>query len=466
MTYFRSDHIHHPDEVIPISVYQYMVEHKTLDNNWTNADLRPEFKYDQYNFSSYIYISSIFAHTLESTLDLMGLSINTTVIIFRLFSAILGVLCVYVTFLVGIKLLGVIGWIPALFVAVNPLMVQDSHYARPESFLTLLSLLILLTSIEGSQRKNINLIYLSAVLCGYAVASKFSLLPVCLFPLIAFVKGKFEYKLSPVVVLTFILGLAVGVPYLFLNFSGYLNGVNYLLNQYSNYHPPHGPFKTSMALHIAAYYIDTLGWVLVILSLISIFYISKVEMENSKVWLYAIWLLFLIHVIYFSSKIVFVERNLSHLIPFLMVISAIPISIHLTELWQRIVAIILALFKPAIVVYLLLLSFSGLALEKREKLEGQLVRKYNSEIIISTSLLSAAQWQGLVDDVKSLPMKKNHLVRIIDYNDEFSSMYAQNLSDISELEKVGEYNSVFHRLSTSTLYVYQDPNCTYFLISK
>ncbi len=62
-----------------------------------------------------------------------------------------------------------------LWVAVNPLLVQDSHYARPEAFLTLVTLGLVLTAFGRPPRRAGGGPSLAGVLFGLVVACKVTL---------------------------------------------------------------------------------------------------------------------------------------------------------------------------------------------------------------------------------------------------------------------------------------------------
>ena len=50
----------YPDEPITREVVRHMLQSGDLDTNWAKADLEPHFRFDQYNFSSYLEATFVF----------------------------------------------------------------------------------------------------------------------------------------------------------------------------------------------------------------------------------------------------------------------------------------------------------------------------------------------------------------------------------------------------------------------
>lgn len=123
----------HPDEPITKGVVSHLCQSGDFDANWRKADVPKDFKYDQYNFASYHMALSLYA----------GITGSTEIARLRLFSATCCFLTVCAVLLLGLnKANRDIAFPAALFSATTLILVQDAHYARPESFLTLLTVLL------------------------------------------------------------------------------------------------------------------------------------------------------------------------------------------------------------------------------------------------------------------------------------------------------------------------------------
>ncbi len=454
MIHFRSDYIHHPDEVIPVGVYQYMTENGTLDNNWVNAEVREEFKYDQYNFSSYIYFSSLFTLGIESTLDLAGLSINTTVILFRFFSAILGIFCVYLTFLIGREILRDSAWIPALFVALNPLMIQDSLYARPETFVTLITLIVVLLAIKKSETRYW---YLSIFLCGYVIATKISMIPILVFPFFSFVRYHLSFKAAFIGLLTVLIGFFIGVPYGFINPEEFTFGIQYLFNHYAGFRPPYSPVDKGMFFHMGTYFLQSFGYLWV--GLFVLFpLIGSPRLKQP--WLWGIYAFVWIHLIYFSTKGVFFERNFSHIIPFAMIVAAYPIALLGKMHWTWL-AVSCTLYKPLLVTYLIFVSLTGEPFNDRMEYEEHLRGSHEVTEIYYVGLMNEQDLEKVRSEMAldSIP----RIWGVVDYNDRITEWNLLSLEMFPDIEKVGEHTSIFDDFQASTLHTYHDPSIHYFL---
>jgi predicted membrane-bound mannosyltransferase len=133
----------HPDEPIAIGVVSGMLEAHTLDTNWNNYDVG-QFRYNQYNFSSYHVALAGLGWLLQNVLDH-----SLTLADIRCVSAVLGALAVPAIFLLGCKLGGSIaGFFAAVLTAVSPQLIFNSTFARAESFFTLLFICAVLLAIS------------------------------------------------------------------------------------------------------------------------------------------------------------------------------------------------------------------------------------------------------------------------------------------------------------------------------
>jgi 4-amino-4-deoxy-L-arabinose transferase-like glycosyltransferase len=169
---------YHPDEDISVGVAQQVVESGSLDTNWKNAALPPDFKLPQYNFSGYL----LSAAAVDAGLKVLpGDAPRDTLKALRLWSALLAIAAAALTFAVGRRFFGTpTALIATLLVAINPLLAQDGFYARPEPFVTALTLALVLAEPAGTllYRR----VFLAAMIAGVLIATKVSML--ALLPLL------------------------------------------------------------------------------------------------------------------------------------------------------------------------------------------------------------------------------------------------------------------------------------------
>ncbi len=90
----------HPDEMIPVKVIENIFGSGVWDTNFNLADLPDRFKYDQYNFSSYIITSAVIAKMITPVLQLLGIDVELLTIL-RCFSAVFHIGVIGLTFVLG-----------------------------------------------------------------------------------------------------------------------------------------------------------------------------------------------------------------------------------------------------------------------------------------------------------------------------------------------------------------------------
>ncbi len=106
----------------------------------------------------------------------------------RLTSALFGSATVLVLYWLGTRLnRRVVGWLAALFLAVAFLHVRDSHYGVPDVATTFFVSLAVLFCVLASQKHSSKYLGAAAVSTGYAIVTKWSVWPIGIPLLIAFV---------------------------------------------------------------------------------------------------------------------------------------------------------------------------------------------------------------------------------------------------------------------------------------
>ena len=312
----------HIDAPIPLAVKDHIREVNWPDTNWAHADL-PNYKDNgQYNFSSYILGFTLFDN-LSALKDDVDLSLFTVVCWLA-----------YITVMVvsAGRTLGSLGAsIVAAALAATPLLVQDSFYGRPESFLTLLTAAAFALSARDRWVSQLA----ASFFAGLGLACKVSFAPFVIVTVIAplLLQGKRgawrAYCSLPAVVL----GFALGAPGAVVDPSAFLEGVEYLRRQYAGYHWPHGSMVGGLIPQIGfaiSYYLATIGPIALILLLLApvtqLAFALKPKVEWNvrapQLHLLAFSLAAAATVIYFSSERTFFERNISHAVPILWFVVA------------------------------------------------------------------------------------------------------------------------------------------------
>ncbi len=322
-TALRFDHLRgpygQPDEPIANYVVSQVLTRPGLDTNWAHTQLRGEDGAAQYNFSSYYMALS----ALERLREFVGLrpsneGFEAQTVFFRGCSASFGSLAMALAMLLAHRLGG---WLLALgsglWIAVNPLLVQDSHYARPEAFLTFVTVALVWMAFPrtatGWWRP-----WLAGVLFGLVLACKVTLALWFWLPFLACYPGTAAGR--PVrlglAALGALVGFVLGAPRVVLDPAGYLAGVRFLKNQYAgsfNFysHDSGGPVFD----FVGRYLVATAGWAVVCL-----FAVGLATALGKRQWsrLLALYLPTLAIAGFMGCQHTFFERNLSHAMPLLL----------------------------------------------------------------------------------------------------------------------------------------------------
>jgi 4-amino-4-deoxy-L-arabinose transferase-like glycosyltransferase len=302
----------HPDEPIAVRVVRYMHQSGDWDTNWRKAELPPMFKYDQYNFSSYLYAALLFAEAVGSF----------EVWTLRLFSAICAGLTVFVLALVAWKSRRVLILFTAtLLTALAPILVQDAHYARPEAFTALLTMLVVWLCWPR-ETAPVWRALLAALLVGVVCACKVSQVFFAWMPLLPLVDAwgksgpRRGWRLALGIAgvgLMLCVGFVATVPGVVRHPDVWLHGLAVLKQQYSSFHPGQShPGGTPVGDLLFRYFGATLGW-----TTMALFLLGGLAQLRRRAWhtLLLVWLPVLVFFAYFAIGPVFFERNLSHVIP-------------------------------------------------------------------------------------------------------------------------------------------------------
>jgi hypothetical protein len=329
-----------PDELIAVKVTERVVAEASLDTNWEKAALPDMFKHPQYNFSGYLLSAAGILKLARATQLSQLLS---TLGILRWWSGLLGIIALILTFLVGKRLFGLTaGSCAGVLASLNPLLYQDSLYARPEAFLTVLTLLYLYV-LGSFVRESSKPVFFASFVLGIMVATKISavvLLPLLFLPSERQSSGDHasksfraslqEYGTHAIVCISrriktvpfgLALGFAIAAPYALVHLDKFVSGIRTLQNQYMGEHWPHGLGDGSFLerlVYAANYFFPTSGWLLFLFSIFGAWCAVKGRAFTTSIAFF----LCLLFAIRFSSYPVFFERNFSHVVPVFLIFAA------------------------------------------------------------------------------------------------------------------------------------------------
>ncbi|RTZ43178.1 hypothetical protein EKL30_09845 [Candidimonas sp. SYP-B2681] len=463
----------HPDEEISVSVTQMISEQKTFDTNWLNADLPNHFKYPQYNFSGYLLSSSGVLHLAR----LVPISNEYSALeALRAWSGILGILTVFFIFMLGRQFFGVaVGLCAALLGAIAPLLYQDSLYARPETFVTALTLFcVYITGIRAASPARY--LFAAAFVFGVLVATKVSmlaLLPFLLLPtqkpaqsgaglfdeLVHYVKVCFHAlpRRLPIILLGAASGFLIAAPYAVLNADHFAAGVLALSSQYSIGHWPHGLGDGSFVdriIYSAQYFTSTSGTLILLFCAVGALWV----LHERKFRLFFVILFVLIFAIRFGSYATFFERNFSHILPFVLIFSAYGLlrTVHVlrASLGAKRVVLLAALVVIALpsvktTLNLMLIELPGNQASRLAGIRASVEARFGVQ---ATQISWTADYPGLRKQitVECGPT----LLEFPSAGDKYSADALRQLKTENGYSEVGRYNSIFSNVPPSTLHTY------------
>jgi 4-amino-4-deoxy-L-arabinose transferase-like glycosyltransferase len=331
------------DELIPLAVVKHMEQTGTLDTNWENADWRGDYAggfYDlrQYNFSSYHvalrgmqWLSRPWVSAVEPIVFYRACSLIFQGLAVLLLLDLLRRLTAWPQALIG-----------GLFLTVMPQSVIDAHYARPETFVTLLVTVGMWCGYSSCYAKKWKAVdAVAAMAWGVAFACKISLLPLAVLAWVFVVLRRLPWSCLVAWWCWFVLGFALSAPAALLDLPGFLAGAGILVTQYSPDVMGAGEAVFGSASMLPAYLLAFFGWpcwLVILLSLLSLLHIKKDETAhrvNVKQRVLVLWAITgigitLFYCLLFAYQKVFFERNLSHLMP----LWALLFPLGVGEVWQ------------------------------------------------------------------------------------------------------------------------------------
>lgn len=459
----------HPDEVIAVKVPQALIARGSLDTNWIHADLPVDFKLPQYNFSGYLLAM---AGALLVKAWAPGAEAVSALSWLRALSALMGVACVFMTYVVGRQFFGrAAGLLAALLVTVNPLLLQDTLYARPETFVTLLTLL-LVWLLGAGPAPGTRRAFAAAFIAGLLVATKLSML--LLLPLLLLAVPQASLALRGAdwgprlrdawprvrwLAAGTALGFLAGAPAAIGNLADFIEGAMFLRAQYSGGHWPYGVhdgLAVARFLHAAGYFGATTGALFVLAGAGAVAAARSRRQRELAVFATAF-----VTALQFALYPAFFERNLSHVLPVFAIFAAHG-ALQLATRFAPAGAVRALLFALLALAMLLPAARTSAALRwkalpdrKREAI-NHILSWYGADPNVR---IIHPGWHRHVNDVRGTfggwcgPM----LLQMPTPGDAHSQRVIEELKAQDGFREVARIPSVFANIRTSTLHTYFTP---------
>lgn len=464
----------YPDENITVEVVKRMRQTGDWDVNWRLADLPPEFKYDQYNFSSHLYATYFFYRVVKLLPGTLGWrSDRDGFTAYRFLSAFLASIVV----LQAVHL----GWMAAdrqvaiaggLLTAISVLLVQDAHYVRPEPFMTVLVVAVVALSLprkgDAYWRPG-----LAGVAMGLLIACKISMLMLVWIPFVALIPGwrtRRVWVMAAMAIVAIAIGFVAGAPGAVMHPAAFLNGVRKLSEQYHGIHPPHSHWDgRPMWDLMGKYFIASLGW-----PLIGAFVLGVVALVRKQEWLKLTLLAGPVFVFFggFATRSVFFERNLSPVMPMLFVVAALGVGAVVDALAPR-------LRVPAgamLTALLAIVAFQSASITRRLVVGELGQRRWLEQMVFESELQArypAAKWDTSILLWSFMPedLEKHFktdgrevLLRLTDYRDDWRVPHLKDFNARFRADLLADRPGSFPEIPTGTLLTYHSTTELYYLV--
>jgi hypothetical protein len=458
----------HPDEMIPVKIIENIFQSGVWDTNFISADLPEYFKYNQYSFSSYIIVSAIIAKVVTPVLELLGIDAELLSVL-RYISAFFQVGVIWMTFVLGRALFGSsrVGIVASWVVVVFPLLFQDSLYARPESFVALLSLVVVFITAKLYESPKSVGVFVLGGLIGLLIACKITFLVLLALPGIVICRQwreKFgvRIKWGGLGVGGLIVGFIGGVPHVLMNGPEYVSGVMSAVSHYGSTHRPHGLADGNFwerALYGWQYFEAIGAGLFLLMAVVGWGFCFK---KNQYFHFFVMGLCFLL-IVYFSTKPVFFERNYSFTIPILASCVSFGIFevVALFGKYRKMKAIascaliVATLFPLGSFIWKFEAQvLSGEHRKARKELRAGLESHYETKIKNFVWLMTGSHYEQFREEISR--NDKGSIYEIFGANDTYTDHYlAQAIEDLG-MTLITELPSPFEKneLPASTLYTY------------
>jgi hypothetical protein len=310
-----------------------------LDTNWARHRVTNNFRYDQYNFSSY----NLTLAAIGRVWTLFGGAFDLSAM--RLWSALFAAASIAVTFAIGRHIGGAaLGLIGALLTASSVQLYVDSLYARPDSFFMLLTLIATWLSLLATGRHWRTLAFAYAVL-GFAIACKITAALLLPAPALIFLLRTPQRdlgalaRIGAVCTAALFIGAFIGMPYAFAHPGAFIAGALRLVEQYAAPTGYHDGTLLGGLWYVVRYLGPTLGWLTFALAIAGAVIAATPKARAQFGWTpFILFATALVTIFYTGSRPTFFERNFSHVLPVIFIAAGFTIqhiAARLPSGWPR-----------------------------------------------------------------------------------------------------------------------------------
>lgn len=444
------------DEAITRAVAQHIWT-GDLRNNWKYADVPPDHKRDLFNFSSYLYADAL----------VVGPHPENPIRRERAFSAALGTVALLFFYLAAMELFSPGIALGALAIgAVFPLLVQDSHYARPESFVLALTGLTYWLSLRILRREHVKAYLIAAAFCcGLLLACKVSLLLICFVTLVCLWRaGQFRLQYALLWAGCVLAGSFAGMPGAFLDPQAFLRGLAFLRHEYANELLPHSLTDSPYCYRLLFPYFWQTGGALFCLFTAAGAFALAWRRRVLRSLLLTVPVVF--YLLYFGWQRTFFERNLSHVVPLAAMLCAAGVAwIAKSIRWPRLAPLLLCLvlIQPlAVSIKLVFTAMRTTSEERAREYERQLEAREHAPVVSSGDLHTPKALGSVVE--AAAQATGPFILRAHDFNDPYTERGFHRLQQLLTVREIGRFPSLFDGFAPSTLYVYHSAALRYILV--
>ncbi len=475
----------HPDEQIVVKVDDSLAANH-FDTDMKRAPLPENLQWARYNFSSYFYASYLW-YSVASPLERAWHpkhhpTAGTVLVTYRVFSALLGVLACLLVYASARRMMPApFAALAALFTGVLPLLVQDSHYARAEAFVTAGAVGALWLALSMRRASSAARCFWTGLLIGFLTAAKVSLAPLLLLPACSILacfwplqRQSFRpvSKRLSVLLGGFLAGCVLGVPYGFIHWRDWWEGWTFLKTQYSHPFQPYGPYPEGYCFgFIDNYILHTFGAFLLIFAALGVVRLLRLKQYSM---LFLLVPLPVFYYLTFGFQQSFFERNISHIVPWIAILAAL----GCLELWAGMLrasrvtelrigalalAIVLCLWVPLAISWrLAVILLSGHEPDPVKKYEALLRNVYPGVPVAYDYWWADQVLEHIQQQLASTP--EGYVLKVGDANDSLSRHQLFTAEHVFRLKLLAVVPGHFSDLPTCTLQMYHSQNFSWYLV--
>lgn len=463
---------YHPDETYPVALIERYRATGDLDVNLARVPMLGGQNTDQYAGSAYHHAMIAWDGLVRRTLAWPGEQVpRATLIRVRAFSALASAL--------ALALFAALAWREAGFwaaaaatalAAANPTLIQDAHFARPDSLLLLL-FLGFVWLCRGATLPSLGRAAAIGVFLGLMAAVKNTMGLLAAVPLAcALLAGG---PLRPRVAFALAVGVASAAAFLaaepdsWMHTRAFLGGLRTLSSQYSQPFPAQGPIDGGPTFGMAARYFGaTLG-----VSTFGLMVLGATAWIRGRRWrTLTVWFLPLVAFgLLFGSHSNFFERSYGTFLPGVFLAAGVGAAFlaGLGRRWGWVAALLalLAVLPGARVSRILITeALSGKAEATHQAYAHRLREAAAPVRMINTWLCAPSQLEACLYVARQ--SKDPIILAVGDFGDEWTARSLRALSQALPVREIAVLPSPFTGLPMSSLPCYNGPTFRYLWIGK